>query len=71
MMYIDVRLDMVKDAYGNIRCVQPIVNMGIDLEDNFDLEKLKDFKRSLEKCLEELNYCLTDGNREDADGLIH
>lgn len=73
MMYIGIDLTQMKDSFGKIRYVHPKVEMSIDVEDNFDTERLKEFKRGLEEYLEGLNDCLTDenGTDDDTSGLIH
>lgn len=59
MVFIDLNLDQLQRADGRISYIHPNVKIGVDVDDNIDLEKLRDFKTQLQDYLENgLNNCL-------------
>lgn len=59
MLYIDLNLEHCEKSSGEIAVVYPHVRIGMDVKDNFDVERLRTFNELLQQFLYEgINKCL-------------
>ena len=59
MLYIDLNLEHCEKSSGEIAVVYPHVRIGMDVKDNFDVERLRAFNERLQQFLYEgINGCL-------------
>lgn len=59
MLYIDLNLEHCEKSSGEIAVVYPHVRIGMDVKDNFDVERLRAFNERLQRFLYEgINKCL-------------
>lgn len=59
MLWMNTTLDYVVLSNNQIGAIHPNVELGIDVDDNFDLDKIRTFKKNLTEYLEKgLNDCL-------------
>lgn len=60
MIYIDLNLNHCNLGNGKIAAIFPEVRIGMDVNDNVDVVKLRDFQTRLQQFIDEgLNDCLT------------
>ena len=65
MVFIDLNLDQLQRADGRIAYIHPNVKIGVDVDDNIDLVKLREFKNQLQEYLEYgLNKCLIERKKQ-------
>jgi len=63
MIYIDTNLTHCTLGNGKIAAIYPQVRIGLDVGDNVDMQKLKDFNERLQSFIDKgLNECLIDNN---------
>lgn len=58
-MYVSIDLNTVQDGTGKTVYIEPNVNIGIDIKDNVDVSKLRDFQLCMNSYIRDgLNSCL-------------
>ena len=64
MIYIDCNLTHCNLGNGNIAAIYPDIRIGMDVNDNVDVVKLRDFQTRLQKFMDKgLNDCLIYNNQ--------
>jgi len=65
MIFIDTNIDHLYGSDGRISYIHPNVKIGVDVDDNIDLEKLREFKNQLQEYLEYgLNNCIAERKKQ-------
>lgn len=63
MIYIDMNLNHCVMGNGKIAAIFPEVRMGMDVNDNVDVAKMRDFQTKLQQFIDKgLNECLIDNS---------
>lgn len=59
MIYIDCNLTHCNLGNGNIAAIYPDIRIGMDVNDNVDVVKLRDFQTKLQQFMDKgLNSCI-------------
>ena len=70
MIFVDLNLDHLTLSNGHISYINPNVKIGVDVDDNVDIEKLRTFKDKLQLYIDRgLNECLIDNKNQQREEL--